>query len=71
MIYYLMIFMNLLSLRTIYCKYNGPFYGWYVAMPAWGRPNLVDNLIVLDIAPKDYSIQSRFDELINSVISLL
>ena len=45
--------------------------GGKVAMSfALKHPNLVDNLIVLDIAPKDYSIQSRFDELINSVISL-
>ena len=32
--------------------------------------HLVENLIILDIAPKDYSAQSRFDELIKSVISL-
>ena len=49
----------------------GHSMGGKVAMSfALKHPNLVDNLIVLDIAPKDYSIQSRFDELINSVISL-
>ena len=33
-------------------------------------PNLINRLIVLDIAPKDYSINARFNSIIQAVLSL-